>query len=118
MQQKKRRRVFRAGFSIKDGEPIYLYGAIKSRVFHNSFLSLCEPLKRQNHHNGKLQCVRSMHDTALSCHLEDKFQLDRCAEWKARDTIDQATWILVLSEDILQQLRSGIRDFRLIAHVS
>ena len=30
MQQEKRRRVFRAGLSVKDGEPINLYGAIKS----------------------------------------------------------------------------------------
>ena len=118
MQQKKDRRAFRSGLSIKDREPIYLDGAIKSRVFHTSFLSLCEPLKRQNHRNGKLQCVRSMHDTALSCHLEDKFQLNRCAEWKARDTINHATWILVFSEDVLQQVRSSIRDLRLIAHIS
>ena len=34
MQQEKRRRVFRAGLSVKDGEPIDLYRAIKSRVFH------------------------------------------------------------------------------------
>ena len=118
MQQKKDWRVFRAGFSIKDREPIYLDGAIKSRVFHTNFLSLCEPLERQNHRNGKLQCVRSMHDTALSCHLEDKFQLNRRAEWKARDTINHATWILVFSEDVLQQVRSSIRDLRLIAHIS
>ena len=118
MQQKKRRRVFRPGFSIKDREPIYLGRAIKSRVFHRSFLSLCEQLKRQNHRNGKLQCVRSMHDTALSCHLENNFQLDRRAERKARDTINQAAWILVFSEDVLQQVRSSIRDFRLIANIS
>ena len=39
MQQEKRRRVFRAGLSVKDGEPIYLCRAIKSRVFHGTFLS-------------------------------------------------------------------------------
>ena len=33
MQQDKRRRVFGAGLSVKDGEPIYLCCAIKSRVF-------------------------------------------------------------------------------------
>jgi hypothetical protein len=32
MQQDKRRRVFGAGLSVKDGEPIYLCCAIKSRV--------------------------------------------------------------------------------------
>src|SRR6267143_471687 len=106
MQQKKDRRVFRAGFSIKDREPVYLDGAIKSRVFHTSSLPLCEPLNRQNHHNGKLQCGRSMRDTAVRCHLEGRFQRNRRAEWKARDTINQATWILVLSEDVLQQVRS------------
>src|SRR5467141_1092669 len=40
VQQEKRRRVFRTGFSVKDGESIYLYRAIKSRVFHGTFLSL------------------------------------------------------------------------------
>ena len=44
MQQEKRRRVFRAGLSVKDGEPIYLCRAIKSRVFHGTFLSLGEQL--------------------------------------------------------------------------
>jgi len=39
VQQEKRRRVFRAGLSVKDGVPVYLYGAIKSRVFHGTFLS-------------------------------------------------------------------------------
>jgi hypothetical protein len=46
MQQKKDRRVFRSGFSIKDREPIHLDGAIKGRVLHTGFLSLCERLKR------------------------------------------------------------------------
>ena len=40
MQQEKRRRVFRAGLSVKDGEPVYLCRAITSRVFHGTFLSL------------------------------------------------------------------------------
>src|ERR1700730_9565886 len=40
MQQEERRRVLRAGLSVKDGEPIYLCRAIKSRVFHRTFLSL------------------------------------------------------------------------------
>src|SRR6266851_9408037 len=40
MQQQKRRRVFGAGLSVKDGELIYLCRAIKSRVFHGTFLSL------------------------------------------------------------------------------
>ena len=45
MQQQKCRRVFRAGLSIKDGEPIYLYRAIKSRVLHGTLLSLGKQLK-------------------------------------------------------------------------
>src|SRR5260370_15445137 len=40
VQQQKRRRVFGAGLSVKDGESIYLCRAIKSRVFHGTFLSL------------------------------------------------------------------------------
>src|SRR6266480_1945621 len=54
MQQEKRRRVFRAGLSIKNGEPIYLCRAIKSRVFHGTFLSfgLGQQLKRCEHHSG------------------------------------------------------------------
>src|SRR6266576_384688 len=52
------------------------------------------------------------------CDLENNLQLDRCAERKACHTIDQPAWILVFSEDVLQQLRSGISDFWLIAHVS
>src|ERR1700722_14900714 len=40
VQQEERRRVFRAGLSVEDGEPIDLCRAIKSRVFHGTFLSL------------------------------------------------------------------------------
>jgi hypothetical protein len=40
VQQQKRWRIFRPGLSVKDGEPIYLYRAIKSRVFHGPLLSL------------------------------------------------------------------------------
>ena len=40
VQQEKRRRVFRAGLPVKDGEPVDLYRAIKSRVCHGTFLSL------------------------------------------------------------------------------
>src|SRR6476659_9329854 len=39
VEQEKRRRLFRTGFSIKDGEPIYLDRAIRGRVFHRAFLS-------------------------------------------------------------------------------
>ena len=40
VQQEKRRRVFRTGFSVKDGEPLDLYVAIKGWVFHGPLLSL------------------------------------------------------------------------------
>ncbi len=39
MEQEKRRRVFRAGLSVENGELIYVYRAIKSRVFHGASLS-------------------------------------------------------------------------------
>src|SRR6266702_1154311 len=45
VQQEKRRRVFRAGLSVKDGETVYLCRAIKSWVFHGTFLFLGEQLK-------------------------------------------------------------------------
>ena len=51
-------------------------------------------------------------------HLENDFQLDRGAERKACDAIHQAARALVFSEDVLQQLRSGISDLRLIANIS
>src|SRR6266513_2782994 len=54
----------------------------------------------------------------LPRHLENDFQLDRGAERKACDAIHQAARALVFSEDVLQQLRSGVSDFRLIADIS
>src|SRR6202521_6115701 len=54
----------------------------------------------------------------LPRHLENDFQLDRGAERKACDAIHQAARALVFSEDGLQQLRSGVSDFRLIADIS
>src|SRR5260370_27997889 len=62
MQQKKCRRVFRTGFSVKDGEPICLYRAINSRVFQGVFLSLrmywrlkyCEHQRNHQHHTRNL----------------------------------------------------------------
>src|ERR1700730_1131207 len=54
----------------------------------------------------------------LRRHLENDFQLDRRAERKACDAVHQAARALVFSEDVLQQLRSGVSDFRLIADIS
>jgi hypothetical protein len=38
VQQQKCRRLFWAGLSVKDGEPVYLNRAIKCRMFHQTFL--------------------------------------------------------------------------------
>src|SRR5207247_8891001 len=53
-QQEERRRVFGAGFSVKDGKPIDRYRAIKSRMFHGRFLllGLGQTLKRGKHHRN------------------------------------------------------------------
>ena len=55
MQQQKHLRIFRPGLSVKDGETIYLDGAIKSRMFHETFLSLGlgEKLKRGEHQTNQ-----------------------------------------------------------------
>ena len=55
MQQEKRRLVFRAGFSVENGEPLYLYRAKKSRVFHGMVLSLglSQQLKSRKDHRNK-----------------------------------------------------------------
>src|SRR5882762_892186 len=63
VQQEKRWRVFRTGLSVKDGESIYLYRAINSRVFQGAFLSLrmgrrlkyCEHQRNHQHHTRNLQ---------------------------------------------------------------
>jgi hypothetical protein len=51
VQQQKHWRIFRPGLSVKDGETVYLDGAIKSRLFHEAFLSLGlgEKRKRGEH---------------------------------------------------------------------
>src|SRR5580704_3385589 len=63
VQQEKRRGVFWPGLSVKDGESIYLYRAIKSRVFHGALLALrvgrhlkyCEHHKDYPRHTRNLQ---------------------------------------------------------------
>jgi len=54
VQQEKRRRIFRAGLSAEDRESVNLDRAIKSRVFHGTFLSLSlgHQLKRCEHHEN------------------------------------------------------------------
>jgi hypothetical protein len=54
----------------------------------------------------------------LRRHLENKFQFDRCAEGQAGNAIHQAARVLVFSEDALQQLRSAVSDFGLVAEIS
>jgi hypothetical protein len=56
--------------------------------------------------------------TYLTYNLENYFQLDRGAERKACDAIHQSARALIVSEDFLQELRSGVSDFRLIADIS
>ena len=62
--------------------------------------------------------LSSSSGAALTRPLQDHFQLDRAAERKAGDAIHQAARVPVFSEDVLQQLRSAVRDFRLIADIS
>ena len=62
MQKEKRRRVFRTGFSIEDGEPIYLYGAIESRVFHGTFLlGLGQQISGCEHQRGHERYTKGLH---------------------------------------------------------
>src|ERR1700682_6210592 len=62
--------------------------------------------------------VRCMTEPFSISDLKNQFKLDRGAERKACDAIHQAARALVFSEDVLQQLRSGVSDFRLIADIS
>src|SRR6202171_1911597 len=62
--------------------------------------------------------VRCMTEPFSISDLKNHFKLDRGAERKACDAIHQAARALVFSEDVLQQLRSGVSDFRLIADIS
>src|SRR6202041_1322418 len=61
---------------------------------------------------------RTLLGALLPRHLENVFQFDRGAERKAGDAVYQTARVLVFSEDVLQQLRSRISDFRLIANIS
>jgi hypothetical protein len=51
-------------------------------------------------------------------HLEDDIQLDRSAERKAGDAIDRAAGALVPSEHVVQELRSAIGDFGVLADLA
>ena len=54
----------------------------------------------------------------LISYLKNDLQLDRGAQRKARHTIDQSARIFIFSEDVLQQFRSCVSDFRLIANIA
>ena len=54
----------------------------------------------------------------LTPHLENDFQLDGGTEWKACNAIHQTARTLVFSENVLQQFRSAVSDFRLFADIS
>src|SRR5712692_6335193 len=66
----------------------------------------------------KRHIVSSAFDPLLPRHLENDLQLDWSAERKTCDAIHQAAGALVFSKDVLQQLRSGVSDFGLIADIS
>jgi len=50
--------------------------------------------------------------------LKDQFQLDWSTERKACDSIRKAAGIFVLTEDVLEQLRSTVSHSRLLADIS
>ena len=60
----------------------------------------------------------SLYWVALRRHLENHFQLDRHAEWQARDAEDGTAGVSLLPKDILQHFRGRLRNLGLIAHVS
>jgi hypothetical protein len=56
-------------------------------------------------------------EQSLVSNLENNFQLDGGAERQACDAIHQAARALLFSKDLLQQVRGGVSDFRLIADI-
>ena len=58
MQQQKHWCIFRPALSVKDGETVYLDGAIKSRMVHEAFLSLGLGEKRRR---GEHQTNQNFH---------------------------------------------------------
>ena len=133
MQQEKHRRVFLAGLSVKDGEPVDLGRAEQKTgcsMLPVASLSLGQQFKMKpasvkpltprrglasigaNKTRQKVASFASAFPGELPGNLENDFKLDRGAERKACDAIYQAARALVLSEDVLQQLRSAIGHFR------
>src|SRR5229473_5222376 len=81
----------------------------------NPPLSLSDIVEKQLLH---FLAERSTLLAARLPHLENDFQFHRGAEGKAGDAVHQAARALFFSESLLQQLRSGVSDFRLIADIS
>src|SRR6266481_5166835 len=50
--------------------------------------------------------------------LENHFQLHRHAQRKARHTVHTADRVLLFAENVLQQLRRGIGDLRLLPYIA
>src|SRR4249919_582090 len=109
MQQEQRGRILGASLSVEDGQPVYCYCAIQGRVVHGTLLSVGfrQRMKCMQHDNN-------CHDddtadvnmsAAHLLYLEDDFQFDRSAKWKAGYAVHQSARILVLSKNDLQQLR-------------
>ena len=98
MQQEKRWRIFRAGLSVKDGETIYLHGAIKSRMFHESFLSL-------GFSDGNEASIRQIRifiePICRASHCQDEAEFWVAAP-RARVTLCR------FSDHLLQRLRPGL----------
>ena len=58
------------------------------------------------------------HDKDTPLVLDElRHQLDRDAEWQTCDAVDRAARVLLFSENLLEQIRSSISDFWLIANI-
>src|SRR6266702_4548594 len=51
-------------------------------------------------------------------HLEYQFQFNRNAEGQAGDTVDEASGNFFFSEDVLQEARGAVGDFRVLAKIA
>ena len=99
MQQHKHGRIFRPGLSVKDGEPVYLDGAIKSWVFLEAFLSLGLGLKRNEASIRQIRISLSQFAEASHCQDEAEFWV---AAPRARVTLR------CLSDHLLQSFHPGL----------
>jgi hypothetical protein len=92
VQQEKRGRVFGTGLSVKDGEPICLCRAIKSRVLHGTFLSLglgqplirCEHHRNHQRHAGDLQAAGPTRRAEKAHRLATLMRVSTAARWSTK----------------------------------